>query len=83
MLQLQAEGLDVCPIRILMELAAGKTTSGEPLSVSQVVKLKAASELCSYLYPRRKAVEIETPTLRCTELRSAIFLHISIESKAW
>lgn len=56
--ELREQGLEVCPIRVLMELASARKLTGENLSVDPSVRVRAAGELCSYIYPKRKAVEI-------------------------
>ena len=55
------EQLDVCPIQVLMEIAAGKKLNGERMLVDESVRVRAAAELCSYVYPKRKAVEVSGP----------------------
>jgi hypothetical protein len=56
--ELREQGLDVCPIQVLMEIAAGKKLNGERILVDESVRVRAAAELCSYIYPKRKAVEV-------------------------
>jgi hypothetical protein len=72
--QIQEEdGLDCDPIRVLMEIATGKKKNkkgeyvdiiggwdedGNPVILDSGVRQKAAAELCSYLYPKRKAIEV-------------------------
>jgi hypothetical protein len=56
--ELQRQGLDSCPIRVLMELASGKTIDGDEIEVDAAVRGRAAAELCSYIYPKRKAIEV-------------------------
>lgn len=71
--ELQAEGLDCDPVKVLMELSCGKAQGadglyrpiiggydeeGNPIILDAVVRVKAASELMSYLYPKRKAIEL-------------------------
>jgi hypothetical protein len=56
--ELRGQGLDVCPIQILLELAAARNLKGEALSVDPSVRARAAAEIVSYCYPKRKAVEL-------------------------
>jgi hypothetical protein len=78
----EEEGLDCDPIRVLMEIATGKKKNkkgeyvdiisgwdedGNPVILDSGVRQKAAAELCSYLYPKKKAIEvsgkIDTPIM--------------------
>jgi len=62
--ELQMKGLDCDPIQILMEIASGKvlnengTVSVMMPPPEPAVRQKAAAELCSYIFPKRKAVEV-------------------------
>jgi hypothetical protein len=73
MTELQQNGLDCDPIQILMEIASGKkkgkdglyreiigaySEEGNPIMLDSATRVKAASELLNYVYPKRKSVEI-------------------------
>lgn len=56
------EQLDVCPIQVLMEIAAGKKLNGERMLVDESVRVRAAAELLAYLFPKKRAaVEVSGP----------------------
>ena len=71
--ELQQQGLDCDPIKVLMELACGKAQGedgiyrpitgrfdkhGNPLMLDALIRVQAASELMQYMYPKLKSVEI-------------------------
>jgi hypothetical protein len=62
--ELRAQGLDCDPIQVLMEFAAGKQfdPDGNVVAIVPPVepreRIKAAAELCSYVFPKRKAMEV-------------------------
>lgn len=64
--ELQMKGLNCDPIQVLMELACGKVLNTNGTVVPMVpmpdpaVRGKAAAELCSYIFPKRKAVELSS-----------------------
>lgn len=64
--ELQLKGLNCDPIQILMEIASGKQLNDNGTITTMVpppeaaVRQKAAAELCAYIFPKRKAVEIST-----------------------
>lgn len=66
--ELRAQGLDCDPIRVLMEFSIGKQLNedGQLVPISPAVeprdRIKAAAELCSYVFPKRKAMEITGET---------------------
>ncbi len=58
MAELRAQGLDCCPLQILMEFACGKKLTGEVIDVEHSIRLRASAELMTYLHPRLRSVEI-------------------------
>lgn len=64
--ELQMKGLDCDPIQILMEIASGKvlmhngTVEMMKPFPDPAVRGKAAAELCSYIFPKRKAMELSS-----------------------
>jgi hypothetical protein len=61
---IRAMGLECDPLMILMEIASGKVLQKDGTVVKMIPppeqkdRVKAASELASYVYPKRKAMEI-------------------------
>lgn len=46
------------PFEALIHIAKGELPNTENCEISLDIRFKAIKELCSYLYPKRKAVEI-------------------------
>jgi hypothetical protein len=68
--ELRRRGLDCDPVRVLMEIASSTRLEADgtvaPISppVDNRDRAKAAAELCSYVFPKRKAVELSQNTDR-------------------
>jgi hypothetical protein len=62
--ELQLKGLDCDPIQVLMEIASGRKLNEDGTTIvlqpqpEACDRVKAAAELLSYMYPKRKAIEL-------------------------
>jgi len=65
--ELQTAGLECDPIRVLAEIASGQRLEADGTvneiqpTIEHRDRAKAAAELCSYMYPKRRALELEAP----------------------